>query len=379
MSGFTLKVAGAGLLLFSLAGCGGAEEVAPPPASRPVKIFVVQGGATDAVRTFPGRVDATQRAELAFRVPGQLQKILVREGDMAEAGQVLARLDPADYELVLEDRQATFDNFQSNFERGKELIVDGNISRMDYDRMEANFRSASAALSQAQKNLEYTVLTSPFRGRVAERHVENFEDVLAKQTVFSLQDISQLDVIIDLPESVVRMVRSDISDEGSIGTDETVSSTRAFAQFEGRSDEHFPLRPKEIATRANDQTQTFRATFTMEAPTTFTVLPGMTTTVVLDLSRLMGSENVKRVPVRAVQADSGLQPRVWVLDPQSMTVSARAVTIGRMSRGMVEINDGLTGGEEIVAVGAPYLAQGMRVTRMAATEQAIPRENDARR
>jgi multidrug efflux pump subunit AcrA (membrane-fusion protein) len=172
------------------------------------------------------------------------------------------------------------------------------------------------------------------------------------------------------------MVRHDISDEGSIGTDETVSSMRAFAQFEGRSDEQFPLRPKEIATRADDQTQTFRATFTMEAPTTFTVLPGMTTTVLLDLSRLMGSESVKRVPVRAVQADSGLEPRVWVLDPQSMTVSARAVTIGRMSRGMIEISDGLEGGEEIVAVGAPYLAQGMRVTRMPATEQAVPRERD---
>jgi RND family efflux transporter MFP subunit len=376
MSGLTLRAAGIGLVLFSLVGCGGAEEAAPPPASRPVKIFVVQGGAADAVRTFPGRVDATQRAELAFRVPGQLQEILVKEGDMAEAGEVLARLDPADYELVLEDRQATYDNSHSNFERGKELIVDGNISRMDYDRMEAKFRSASAALSQAQKDLEYTVLSSPFRGRVAQRHVENFEDVLAKQTVFTVQNISQLDVIIDLPESVVRMVRTDVSDEGSIGSDETVSSTRAFALFEGRSGEKFPLRPKEIVTKADEQTQTFRATFTMEAPTTFTVLPGMTTTVQLDLSKLMGSESVKRIPVRAVQADSGLQPRVWVLDPESMTVSERAVTIGRMSRGMIEISDGLKGGEEIVAVGAPYLAQGMRVTRMAATEQAVPREGD---
>jgi multidrug efflux pump subunit AcrA (membrane-fusion protein) len=96
----------------------------------------------------------------------------------------------------------------------------------------------------------------------------------------------------------------------------------------------------------------------------------------MDLSNLMGHERVKRVPVRAVQADSGLEPRVWVLDPQSMTVSGRAVTIGRMSRGMIEVSDGLKGGEEIVAVGAPYLAQGMRVTRMAATEQAIPREDD---
>lgn len=376
MSGFTLKLAAACLLFPTLVACGDKEVTAPPPATRPVKTFVVEGGSADAIRTFPGRVDASQRAELAFRVSGQLQEILVKEGDIVEADQVLARLDPADYQLVYEDKKATFDNTQSNFTRAKELVADGNISRMDYDRMEANFRSATAALSQAEKDLEYTVLTSPFRGRVAQRMVENFEEVQARQTVFSLQNTNRLDIIIDVPESVVRMVRSIDNENRSIATDEKVRVTRAFALFEGRPDEKFPLRPKEIATKANDQTQTFRATFTMDAPTNFTVLPGMTTMVQLDLSELIVEDFVKRVPVRAVQGDSSLKPRVWILDTQTMTVSGREVVIGRMTGSMIQINEGLNGGEEIVAVGAPYLAEGMQVTRMAVTEQAVPRADD---
>jgi multidrug efflux pump subunit AcrA (membrane-fusion protein) len=114
----------------------------------------------------------------------------------------------------------------------------------------------------------------------------------------------------------------------------------------------------------------------MAAPTTFTVLPGMTATVLLDLSELVTQDSVRWVPARAVQADAGLDPRVWVLDPATMTVASRVVTIGRMSGSMIEIIDGLDGGEEIVAVGAPYLAEGMRVTRMAETEQAVPRAGD---
>jgi multidrug efflux pump subunit AcrA (membrane-fusion protein) len=104
----------------------------------------------------------------------------------------------------------------------------------------------------------------------------------------------------------------------------------------------------------------------------------MTTTVLLDLSRLIAAESdlIKRVPVRAVQGDSGLQSRVWILDPDSMTVSARPVVIGRMSGDQIEVTEGLVGGEEIVAVGAPYLAEGMKVSRMAATEQAVPRADD---
>jgi RND family efflux transporter MFP subunit len=364
-----------GVALTGLVACGGGEQVAPEPTSRPVKVFLVEGGEVDAVRSFPGKVNASQRAELAFRVSGKLQELLVKEGDLVEEGQVLARLDPTDYKLVLEDRQARFDNSDRNYKRAQELVADGNISRLDFDRMEAEYRSATAALSQARKDLEYTVLAAPFRGRIAERDVENFEEVLAKQTVMWLQNIDQLDIVINLPESVVRSVRGGAS--RSVGDQgQPDPAVRATARFEGRGDQTFELVPKEISTKADTQTQTFRATFTMAAPTTFTVLPGMTATVLLDLTELVSQESVKWVPARAVQADSGLEPRVWLLDPASMTVSSREVSIGRMSGSMIEITDGLEGGEEIAAVGAPYLAEGMRVTRMADAEQAVPRAGD---
>ena len=375
MTGLWPRILSISLALLALVACGDDRQAAPEPASRPVKVFVVEGSEVDAVRSFPGKVDASQRAELAFRVGGQLQELPVKEGDLVKKGQVLARLDPTDYKLILEDRQARFDNTERNFKRAKDLVADGNISRLDFDRMEAEYRSASAALSQAKKDLEYTVLIAPFAGRVAQRDVENFEEVMAKQTVMWLQNIDQLDIVINLPESVVRSVRGGVSREVGDGG-HTDPAVRATAQFEGRGDQTFPLRPKEIATKADPQTQTFRATFTMAAPTKFTVLPGMTATVLLDLSELVTYESVKWVPARAVQADSGLNPRVWLLNPETMTVSSRPVSIGRMSGSMIEITDGLAGGEEIVAVGAPYLAQGMRVTRMADTEQAVPRAGD---
>jgi len=114
----------------------------------------------------------------------------------------------------------------------------------------------------------------------------------------------------------------------------------------------------------------------MEAPTDFNVLPGMTANVTIDLSDVVDKDSVKWVPVRSVQADSGLEPRVWVLEPESMTVSSQPVEVGRMSGRSIQILSGLEGGEEIVAVGAPYLSEGMRVTRMPLTEQAIPRDGE---
>jgi RND family efflux transporter MFP subunit len=200
--------------------------------------------------------------------------------------------------------------------------------------------------------------------------------VLARQTLFWLQNIDELDVVIDLPENVVRSISGTTSQKDSMRDTEAAARIVAYAQFEGRREESFPLRPKEIATKADEQTQTFRTTFTMTAPTEFPLLPGMTADVVLDLTAAVDKEAVKWVPARAVQADSGLEPRVWLLDADTMTVSSRPVKVGRMSGRSIQVFEGLDGGEEIVAVGAAYLAEGMRVTRMADTEQAVPRDSD---
>jgi RND family efflux transporter MFP subunit len=365
------------LLPIVLAACGKKEEVAGPPPVRPVKIFTVEGGSSEVLRSFPGVVEASQRADVAFRVAGQLSEMSVREGDLVAEGQVLAKLDPTDYKIIVEDREATFENASSNFERAKELIVDGNISKFDYDKMEANFRTSRAALTAARQDLEYTELKAPFAGRIALRNVENFEDVLAKQTVFRLQNVSDLDVAIDLPESLIRSFHGrDGLDEELAGDKAVRSGVKAYAAFEGRADNRFALKIKEVATKADSQTQTFQVTFTMPSPESFNVLPGMTANVEVDFADIIDTVEVKWVPATAVQADSDLTARIWVLDAAKMTVSSQPVKIGRMAEGRIEVHDGLRGGEEIVSVGAAYLSEGETVTRFQQGEQAVPRADD---
>jgi len=351
-----------------LHACGGEEPPAPAAGTRPVKTFIVEGGQSGGQRNFPGRIESATRAELSFRVGGTVQDILVKEGDLVVSGQVLARLDPTDYQTVVRDRQATFDNSQRNFERGRDLVGKGFISGTEFDRLEANYKTSEASLEAARQDLAYTELKAPFGGRVAKRHVERFEEVDVKQTVFTLQDVATLQVKIDLPESLVRGLREKADDETAVP---------AFATFDGQAGPPLPLSFAEVSTRADPQTQTFEVTFNMPQPQDFVVLPGMTATVTADLSsRLVQAETSHWVPVSAVVADSALGSRVWVLDAQTMTVRSAAVTAGQMQGDRIEIRSGLAGGEEIVSVGASYLAEGMQVSRMATGEQAVPRAGD---
>ena len=114
----------------------------------------------------------------------------------------------------------------------------------------------------------------------------------------------------------------------------------------------------------------------MQQPDEFAVLPGMTATVDIDFSGLMAKSTTRWVPAGAVQADTGLQPQVWILDPDTMTVAARQVEVGEIVGDYMAVTSGLEGGEEIVTVGAAYLAQGMAVTRMEDSEQAVPRNDE---
>jgi len=362
------------LLGVLLSGCDTGAPSAPTdaPASRPVKTFVLAGGQADDKRSFPARIEASRRAELGFRVPGTIKEILVKEGETIAEGTVMARLDPTDLQIVLKDRQASFDNARRNYERARELVGAGNISRLDYDRMEANAKSAEAAYQRAQQDLAYAELKAPFPGRLAKRHVERFEEVAVKQTIFSLQQIDDLDVKIDLPESLVRSFRID-RDQNPESVSDSVTATVA---FEGMPGQDFELRVKEVATKADPKTQTFEVTLSMHNPETFVLLPGMTATVTLNLSGIARASNVRWIPATAVAADATLQPYAWLLDPEHMTLRRKSVQIGRMDGTQVEVIDGLAGGDEIVAVGLSHLAEGMQVTRMASLEQAIPRSSD---
>ena len=120
-----------------LAGCGAPPEEVVEPVARPVKSIVIGDPEGAGVRNFPGRIESANRADLAFRVGGTVNKLNYQEGSPVSRGDVLAQLDQTDFEIALKDRQATWDRASKDYERGKELVAQGAISRRDFDLVEA--------------------------------------------------------------------------------------------------------------------------------------------------------------------------------------------------------------------------------------------------
>jgi RND family efflux transporter MFP subunit len=299
----------------------------------------------------------------------------VREGDQVVAGELLARLDPTEYETVVRERRASYEVAKANYERGQKLVEDGNISRMDFDRLQGNFRTAESNLALAEQDLADTRLLAPFAGNVARRLVESFEEVQPKEPVIALRNISALELKADVPENLILRLRRDDPDATDAERTRRVPVHATFAGAPGRS---FPVTFKEIATEADAETQTFELTYAMDAPAGLNVLPGMTATLTADFSGVLDEEGVFYLPAGAVVADAGLEPRVWVVDEDTMTVHPKPVAVGRMRGASIAVTDGLKAGERVVVAGVPYLVEGMRVTLMPETEQAEPRPGEQR-
>lgn len=339
------------LLAAALIAASCAEKAPPPepPAVRPVKMLEIGGGATQ-VREYPGRIKAAQEAKLGFEVPGRILERPLDEGTHVEKGQVIAKLDPRDYEARLESARAELTKARKDYERWKKLFAEKVVAEIELDRKKRAVDVAEAAMRQAEKALEDTELRAPFTGVIARRLVEDYVNVQAKEPVVVLEDDSALEIRVNVPErDMVGGARRDL--------DELTERLKPRVVLSSLPDRSFPARFTEIATAADPVTRTYRVTLRFERPADATVLSGMTGKLIVTLP----PERARGVwiPAHAVFADPQRKPHVWVVEDGKVHV--REVEVGEMAGGEIHVLSGLGPGETIAVSGVHQLQEGQRV------------------
>ena len=338
-----------GILLTLLSACSEQNQsVIEEPTLRPVRTLTIIANSGEPMQEFPAVVDAANSADLSFKVAGEVVSLLVKQGQNVSQGDVIAELDNTNYKLALDESQAAFDKAKADFGRAEQLITSGTISQADYDQLKAQFASAKNKLATARNNLAYTQLHASFNGVVARTHIEKFEEVQAKQTIVTLQDIERINLKVNIPESMMVHVSKE-------------APKQIYAEFAAIKGKQFPLSFVEVSTQADEVTKAYEVTLGMQPPAGYNILPGMTARV--RASAQQGQKSQIYVPIKAVLKDTSGN-FVWTvntLDAGKGQITKTPLVVGEITPFGFTVLSGLNVGIHVVTAGMSKVIEGQVV------------------
>jgi RND family efflux transporter MFP subunit len=354
------------LLLLSSLSFSACDRKEPPPQEvvRPVPAMRVGEIGGELGRSFPGRAQAYQEINLSFRIGGPLTQFPVKVGDAVKKGQVLARIDPRDFDVglrqaqgQLEETRASVLRAESDYERQQRIFKEDpgatsesaiDRAREQRDRARANITSLQAAVDSARDQLEDTYLRAPFGGTVVATYAENYEQVRPKQPVVRVVDTSRIKMVVNIPENLISVAKR--------VRDLTVI-------FDSFPDEKVAAQILEVSPEASQLTRTYPMTLVMNQPKTAKILPGMAGRAeARSLERAGNDGSQIIIPMGAAfSSGEGGKSYVWVINDQTKIVTRREVTLGTVTNAGTVVRAGLQRGEWVATAGAHSLRDGQRV------------------
>lgn len=339
---------------FCLAACS-RPEPAPEPL-RAVKLLTVGANALQAQQEYAGEVRARTESRLGFRVAGKIMQRPAELGAHVRPGELLAQLDPQDYQLAAQAAQAQVTAAQTqqelaaaDYQRYARLQAQNFISGAELERRETTLKAAQATLAQsraqaaAQGNQTgYTRLLADVAGVITAIEAEPGQVVTAGAPVLRLAHDGPRDVVFAAPEDKVSALRT--------GQAVQVRPWVQGALLQGRI--------REVAASADPTTRTYAVKVALEGANP----PALGATVyVLPQSLGRAGQTAITLPTTAL-LQQGNGTAVWVYDPATSTVRLQKIEVATADGNAAVVASGLTPGIQVVATGVHVLSPGQKVT-----------------
>lgn len=335
--------------VLALAGCGGSvegktgksdsDEEKEETLPTPVEVATVNVGDITAVYTGTAVLEADGEATVMAKVGGELEQLLVHEGDTVAAGQVVARVDDERLRLEVKRSKANLDKARQEYKRNVELHEKGLLPAGTFESQKFDLDALKAAYELARLELSYTQVKAPIAGTISERLVKAGNTISANVGIFRITDLDPLLAYLHVPEREFQ----------KLAKDQPVRLT-----VDALPNEQFVGSVQLISPVIDPDTGTFKVTVEV-ADQSGRLMPGM-----------FGRVNIVYDTRQAVP----LMPRVAVIDEAdqlSVFVIAEGkakrqfVTTGYSSGANLEVIDGVQPGDKVVVIGQSGLKQDAEV------------------
>jgi len=352
----------AGSTTAGAAGPGGAAGRRGPPATT-VGVATAERASIPVILEALGTVTPQASVKVRPQVSGVMEKVLFKEGQMVKAGDLLATIDPRQFEMALmqasgqrQRDEAQLDSARVTLQRFKTLLEQDSIARQEVDtqaalvkQLEGTVVIDKAAEGTARLNLGYTRVVAPISGRVGLRTVDVGNVVSSSDAngIALITQVSPIDVVFSIPQDQVGELQQSAGGSAAMKvtaldrTRSTTLDTGVFASLDNQVD---------------TQTGTVKAKARF-ANSKLALFPSQFVNVQLLVKTI---DNAVVVPVTALRHGS-TGDYVYVVNTAERTVSLRPVQRGQATVDKMVIASGLQPGERVITEGADRLKDGAKV------------------
>lgn len=329
----------------ALSGCGDdangktTDGKANEPVAIPVEVRAPLRGEMLAVYTGTAALEADGEASVVAKVSGEVRALLIEEGQMVHAGQLLARLDGDQLRLERDRAQATLAKLEHDYKRNIELHDKGLMAAGMLENLKYEVDRQRAEYELTRLQLSYTEIRAPIDGVLSERMIKVGNTIKPNDVVFRVTDLEPLLLYVHVPEREL----------GRLKPGQPVS-----IQVDAVPGQTFPGKVARLSPVVDPETATFKATIEVADPSA-RLKPGMFARLGIVYER---REQALQIPRTAI-VDNEDGPTVFVVEDNK--AQQRPIRVGLANAGFVEVTAGLKGEEQVVIVGQSGLKSGNAV------------------
>jgi RND family efflux transporter MFP subunit len=320
----------------------------------PVVVQLTSARLTNLVNDyeFPATVSAVKSVDLKFEVSGRLIFESLVEGSEVKKGQILAKIDPKPFQRKVQESRIRHEDAQRNLKRIKDVFEKNVASQRDYDEAKSRFSITKIALTNAEQDLSYCTIRSPFDAVIGARYIENDSLIRTGDSLANLQDRSALYFTFEVPERIMT-ANADNHD------------VKASAHIIGQEDKIFDIRYVEHKTTPDPVTQTYGVTFALDGEIAKSFYPG--SRAIVNIKQNNSHSQALIIPLSALVGNNDSGFSVWRFNQVHNSLTKVNVKVAELKGEYALISLGLSLDDKVVSAAVGQMREGLIVREYKAT------------